>query len=587
MKNEAPHAFARDIFKYFGERNPPKHYPPSRKASEGYPPSSTDSRPWFSAKADKIFLLIIFLLAFILRFWQLGQVPQSLDWDEASLGYNAYSILKTGRDEYGSFLPLSIRSFGDYKPPLYTYLTVLPVWLFGLNEFSTRFISAFLGFLTVVVSYFLIKELFPGKKYNLYLIFTFLLAISPWHIQFSRVAFEANCALFFFVSGTWLFLKGLKSGLFFVASFLLFGLSAYAYHSPRLIVPIFLFGLGIIYRKEIKTKISFITVSVLLISLLFLPLIILYGSSTAARFGSVSVINPNEKLGESIRAIELDNKRGDFLGKLTHNRRIVFAREILAGYLDHFNFDFLFLTGDPPGRHHAAGMGMLYLAELPFIIAGIIYLLKRYKQGTAVIFLWFFLAPMASAFTSGTPHAVRALFYLPTYQVITAFGLLYVFRCLKNNLVKYQNRLLKTLIFIAVIGNFFYYLHMYYIHTPIEYAYWWQYGYKEAVAEVAKIEKDYDKVIVTYRYDQPYVYFLFYNKIDPAWYQQNWGGGEVLRAQRSFGKYVLRNLNWDEDSKMSKVILVGTGSEIPEGAPGLVKTINYPDGSVAFRIVAR
>jgi len=580
--------------------------------------------------------MAIFLLAFILRFWQLGSVPQSLDWDEASLGYNAYSIMKTGRDEYGSFLPLSIRSFGDYKPPLYTYLTVLPVWLFGLNEFSTRFISAFLGFLTVVVSYFLIKELFPAKKYDLYLLFTFLFAISPWHIQFSRVAFEANCALFFFVTGTWLFLKGLKSGLFFLVSFLSFGLSAYAYHSPRLIVPIFLFGLVIIFRKEIKTKITFVTVSVLLISLLFLPIVFLYGSSTAARFGSVSVINPNEKLGESIRAIELDNNRGDFFGKLTHNRRIVFAREILAGYLDHFNFAFLFLSGDPPGRHHAAGMGMLYLVELPFILAGIIYMLKllrpygrgiyqngsselksaeaensstsldqttrlaakrvgefregglkRYQRGTAVIFLWFFLAPLASSLTSGTPHAVRALLYLPTYQLITAFGLLYVFSWLSNNLSYNRGRLIKTLIFLAVIGNFFYYLHMYYVHTPIEYAYWWQYGYKEAVAEVAKIEKNYNKVFVTYQYDQPYIYFLFYNQVDPAWYQKNWGGGEVMREQRSFGKYVFRDLDWDEDSEMSKVILVGTASEIPEGASGLVKTINYPDGSVAFRLVAR
>ncbi|MCJ7740228.1 glycosyltransferase family 39 protein, partial [Candidatus Microgenomates bacterium] len=474
-----------------------------------------------------------------------------------------------------------------YKPPLYTYLTVLPVWLFGLNEFSTRFISAFLGFLTVVVSYFLIKELFPAKKYDLYLLFTFLFAISPWHIQFSRVAFEANCALFFFVTGTWLFLKGLKSGLFFLASFLSFGLSAYAYHSPRLIVPIFLFGLGIIFRKEIKTKITFFAVSVLLISLLFLPIILVFGTSTAARFGSVSVINPNEKLGESIKAIELDNNRGDFFGKFTHNRRIVFGREILAGYLDHFNFAFLFLTGDPPGRHHAAGMGMLYLVELPFIIIGLIYMLRNFSRGMAVILLWFLLAPLASSLTSGTPHAVRALLYLPTYQLITAFGLLYVFGWLSNNLSYNRSRLIKTLIFIAVIGNFFYYLHMYYVHTPIEYSYWWQYGYKEAVAEVAKIEKNYDKVFVTYQYDQPYIYFLFYNQVDPAWYQKNWGGGEVMREQRSFGKYVFRDLDWDEDSEMSKVILMGTASEIPEGASGLVKTINYPDGSVAFRLVAR
>jgi len=103
----------------------------------------------------KIFLLfLIFFLGFILRFWQLGVNPPSLDWDEASLGYNAYSLFTTGKDEYGNPWPLSIRSFNDYKPPLYTYLTILPVALTGLNEFSTRFISALFGSLSVVIGYF-------------------------------------------------------------------------------------------------------------------------------------------------------------------------------------------------------------------------------------------------------------------------------------------------------------------------------------------------------------------------------------------------------------------------------------------------
>src|SRR3989338_1768422 len=107
----------------------------------------------------KIILIFIFLIAFILRFWDLGSNPPSLDWDEASLGYNAYSILKTGADEYGNFLPLSIRSFGDYKPHLYTYLTIPPVSLWRLNEYSTRFASALLGFFTLIVGYFLVRIL--------------------------------------------------------------------------------------------------------------------------------------------------------------------------------------------------------------------------------------------------------------------------------------------------------------------------------------------------------------------------------------------------------------------------------------------
>ncbi|MBI4991486.1 glycosyltransferase family 39 protein [Candidatus Gottesmanbacteria bacterium] len=552
---------------------------------------------------NKLLIILIFFLAFVLRFWQLGENPSSLDWDEASLGYNAYSILKSGRDEYGSFLPLAIRSFGDYKPALYTYLTVIPVAIFGLNEFSTRFISALFGTLTVIVAYFLIKELFPRKSSIFYFLFSIFFSLSPWHIQFSRVAFEANTALFFFTSGIWLFLKSIRQGKFFVLSFISFALSAYSYHSPRLVIPILVVGMTFIYRKEIIRQIKWFIVAVVIFILMIIPIVAQFRFSTAARFGSVTVINPSERLGPSIKSIEYDSARGDSLGKLMHNRRIVFGREILAGYLDHFNFDFLFLKGDPPGRHHASGMGMLYWFDLPFVLIGLFYLLRNRDKGASTILWWFLVAPIASSLTSGTPHAVRALLYLPTYQIFTAFGVVRLLDYFKNSPSRsrfatpgrWPNGLLPGvmsngilfLFFSFFVLNFFYYLHMYWIHTPSEYASEWQYGYREAVEEVAKIEQHYDKVVVTYRYDQPYIYFLYYNKIDPTWYQKNWGSGEIERFGRNFGKYEFRNIDWEKDKNLTNTVLVGTPGEIPENTAGLIKEINFPDGFVAFRIVAR
>ena len=105
-------------------------------------------------KTKKIFFAII-VLAFILRFYKLGEVPLSLNWDEVSNAYNAYSILKTGRDEYGNFLPLTNRSFDDYKPPLYMYLNTLTVGTLGLNALAARLPSAFFGLLSVPLVYFL------------------------------------------------------------------------------------------------------------------------------------------------------------------------------------------------------------------------------------------------------------------------------------------------------------------------------------------------------------------------------------------------------------------------------------------------
>lgn len=536
---------------------------------------------------NKIVLISVFILSLILRFWQLGVNPPSLDWDEAALGYNAYSILKTGSDEYGNFLPVSFRSFGDYKPPLYIYLSTLPVAIFGLNEFSTRFASAFLGTLTVFVAYKLFRELFPGKSDILYFIFYFIFSASPWHIQFSRVAFEANTAVFFLVLAIWMFVKGLLKGGYFLLSFVFFALSAYSYHSPRLVIPALLLGLFVIFKRDLRRKLLWVVTGSLLCLLLVYPILIELKTSTAARFGSVSILNAQEQLGDSIEAVSQDKIRGDLIGSLMHNRRIIFVKNILGGYLDHFNFDFLFLTGDSPGRHHSYGMGMLYIWELPFILIGLYYLLNNRSKNTHLLFWWFLVAPLASAFTKATPHAVRSLFYLPIYQMFAAFGLYVASNRIRNDSPLMRKYILVWVILLMFLLNFTYYIHMYYIHTPKVYADWWQYGYKETVEYAKSIENNYSKIIFTYGYDQPYIFYLFYNKIDPVWYQENWGGGEIIRDIRSVGKYEFRNIRWDSDSRLSNVLIIGTPKEIPSDANGIVKDINFPDGKVAFRIVAR
>src|SRR3989344_1238336 len=112
-------------------------------------------KPLLICMKTKYFLFLILTFASILRLWNLGGNPPHLTPDEAAVGYNAYSILKTGRDEYGEFLPIIFKSFGDYKPGLYVYLTVPSVAILGLNEFAARLPSAFFG----IISVFLIYEI--------------------------------------------------------------------------------------------------------------------------------------------------------------------------------------------------------------------------------------------------------------------------------------------------------------------------------------------------------------------------------------------------------------------------------------------
>src|SRR3989304_8276793 len=190
-----------------------------------------------------IFLTFIIIIASILRLWQLGKVPSSPDWDEVALGYNAYSILQSGRDEYGKFLPIILRSFDDYKPALYAYLVMPSISVLCLNVTAVRLPSAIFGILTVLAVFFLVRELF--KKNNIALLTTFLLAISPWHIQFSRVAFEANVGVALNIWALVLFFKGLKEPLWLVSCAFLFGLGLYAYHSERIFLPLLVILLGV------------------------------------------------------------------------------------------------------------------------------------------------------------------------------------------------------------------------------------------------------------------------------------------------------------------------------------------------------
>src|SRR3989344_5981527 len=207
---------------------------------------------------NNLALFAIVILAVVLRFYQLGQNPPSLDWDETAHGYNAYSILKTARDEYGYKFPLSFRSFDDYKPPIYTYLVVPAVAAFGLNDFAVRLPSATLGVLAVIFTYLMAYELFKNR--TIAFLSSLFLAISPWHLQFSRVAFETNSAVFWSVLGTWAFLRGIRAkGLKITAwmslTALAFGANLFMYHNARVFIPIYSLALIILFwQKLIASK---------------------------------------------------------------------------------------------------------------------------------------------------------------------------------------------------------------------------------------------------------------------------------------------------------------------------------------------
>jgi len=480
-----------------------------------------------------LFVAIFFLGAF-LRFYDLGKVPNSLDWDEVSWGYNAYSILHTGKDEYGAVLPLSFKAFGDYKQPVYVYADVIPVQLFGLNAFSVRFPNALFGSLSIIFVFLLVYELFKKRSYAKTLAFLsmFFFAISPWHIQFSRVAFESVVGLFFVLAGVWFFIRGYhleKKWYFFAASFFL-ALSAYTYHAEKLFTPLFVVGL-VIFAKDyfLKHKKLFVIFGLCFVLLNSLWLL---DSRTTARGQSVLFTSEQTQLLKTpLIESDQDIKANQQIFTIFHNRRIIYAETFLENYLGHFNLNWLFVQGDIP-RHHAPGFGLIYVISLPFILMGLYFLFRNERIIALLLGYWFLLSPISGSLVTGSPNAERALIMLPIWQILEALGFIQLIRAINKKILK---KLLLIIIAFIYLFLFTLYVNLYFQHTNSDYENYWQYGYEQAVRAVAKYETGNKKILFAESYEQAYVFYLFYAKIDPKKYIADGGSNRITKACFNIG----------------------------------------------------
>ena len=521
----------------------------------------------------------IILFAAVLRFWQLGQIPPSLYWDEASLGYNAYSILLTARDEHSKFIPVTnFAAFGDYKPPGYIYAAVPSVALFGLNEFSIRFPSAFFGVMTVVLAYLIAKRLFQNEIISLFS--ALFLAISPWHLQFSRGAFEANLGLFFSTLGIYLFLKFAKDKSYYLLfSAFAFLAAMYTFTGQRLFIPFLLVILVIQFRERILANFRIVVLIAIISSLLFWPLFTFTAKTIEGklRFNEVSIFKELKPINDSIRYREIDHF--SWWSDSIHNRRLFYAHEYLVHYFDAFDPGFLFSKGDVNPRLSVQEVGELYLIDLPLILAGIYFLFSQKNKYRWLIIGWLLISPLGPATARETPHALRMIHILPTYQLISAFGLYYFYKAVKFK------KLFISFIFLLLISNFIYYLHMYYLHCPKKYSGEWQYGYKQAV-EIAKFYySEVDNVIITKYLGRPYIYFLLYNKYDPKLF---WQTAKITRDQfyfldvEGFDKFSFTNDQSESNFKGKTIFIVSTG-ELPTDAKKVASIYNLR-GDQAFEV---
>lgn len=528
--------------------------------------------------STRIILIAILMLAAILRFWNLGTVPPSASMDEASIGYNAYSILKTGKDEYGEIPILSHRAYDDYRRATYLYLVTPFIHLFGLNVVAVRLPAVILSILTVLATYFLVKELFTTlnkqKMENIALVAAGLLAISPWHIYISRLGHESNACLAFLVFGVLFFLQGIRKyhWVLILLSMIFFTLSMISYYSGQAFIPLFVVGLFLIFRWSLLSIISSdkkILATFFILLILLVPILLeIFSADALIRFQSTSTFKPEAHSELYRHRVEFWNRaveENDIVGTILYNRHLFPLQVFIQGYISHFNPEWLFanFSAQP---HKVPNMGLLYLWELPFILIGIIGIIFNRVLDLKIklfIFLWFFLAPLPAALATQTPHAMRSYSFLPTWQIFAAFGLAYALYKLK----KFRILVFFAFVLFILVSLATFYKN-YFIVFPREQSSSFQYTLSRAIPYVLENEKKYDKVVFSNKDNlyQSYMFFLFYSRYDPRPYQEEGGtksGG--FAEEHRFSRYEFRPIAWNQERQRGKILYIGNRGEIPMG----------------------
>ena len=543
---------------------------------------------------SKILLFLIIALSFFLRVYKVSSIPPALNWDEVSIAYNAYSVLKTGRDEWGQFLPLHFKSYGEYKLPAQIYASIPGIAIFGLNEFGVRITPVIYGTLTVLLLYLLIQEAFKIRSVSL--MSAFLLAVSPWHVQLTRASFESSFSLFWVLMAIWFLLKGLKKPKWLIFSMLPFGFSVYTYNSARVFTPLFLFATAIIFRKYFWEKRKWFLVSVALFTALMIPLVpFVLSGEAGARYKLVSITD------EKGLVPRINERRGastlpGILPRLIHNKVTYLSFYFAKNYLAHFTPDFLFIKGAGHRQHHVQGVGELYLFQSPFLLLGLYYLFKKKDRNLKILLPWLLLAFVPVALTNDSiPNALRTVIAAPVYQIFTALGIYAVYGWVKNKKLFY---LLIGISIIIFLINFSAFLKNLFVYYPIKYSRDWQYGNKEAVEYIKENEDKYDLITFTRHYGEPHMFTLFYLKYDPAQFQNipNLDRFETYDWVRvlKFDKFYFPDLG-DKGTQYQdiinanpgkKILFIGKPGDFPVYIPRLL-TVKFLNDEVAFEIVEK
>ncbi len=473
-------------------------------------------------KKEKILFFLIFTFAAFLRLWHLGQAPPGLYSDEVDVAYQARLFLDQKTDYFGNSWPIHFHSFADWRTPGYIYSALPFIALADPSATAVRLPAALWGLLSLLAFFHLCKKIF--KQTGPALLALALLSFSPWHIHYSRIAFEVTGMLFFILLGLSFllsFLKKPKPHLFLI-SFSSFILSTYFYSTAKLFVPIIvisaLFFWWPVFKKTLLSR-RFLP-SFLLLFLLALPMIRSLAAGEAGfRFSYINIFTDPTTPQEIDRLRETDavilNQGQKEVGmstplssKIFHNKLLFWGQTGLKNYLQAFSTQFLFISGDQNPRHGFLKTGMLYPLEFFIIILSLIFFVPS-KEKTFFLTL-LFLTPLPFALTRDEPgaHATRLFLLLPFLYLLEANGLALIYQKLK--------RLPRIIIFsslaTAYLLSFILFWHHYLYHYPGLSERYWNAATQEVVQKAFASQEKFDHIYFSQSSHQSLLpFFLFWN----------------------------------------------------------------------------
>lgn len=530
-------------------------------------------------------LFSIFVVALLLRIYKLDSVPYGFHIDEAKVGWNAYSILKTGRDDKGNLFSVYYDSFGDFRPAGLIYLVVPSVAIFGNTILAVRLPFAIVGALTILAIFFLVLEIFGKQKKDLAKIAAIMLAFNPWHIIASRATSESIIVIFLTIWGLYFFIKLYRSDSWRDMLLSLFSLllAFFFYHNIRVLAPVFVLFLIFLYRiiflRKIKFKQLLVTVSLILVTLLIF-------SSPEAR-GRASQVSLKSDFKVLYEVTKMPNEEGPnhvFIARAFHNRLSSYIRRFVEEYREYFGTNFL--TGDSvkPIRYMVPQTGLLTYIELILVLIGVFFTSR--KKELLIVLGLLFVAPLPAAVTlEDTPNIQRAILMIPFLVIIAAYG---YYELLK---LPRKWKFLSIFVIIGYFLNFVYFSHMYLVHQKMSLAsYYRDGGNVELVKKIVEIKGIYKKVILTNNPDDLYPWIAFLTKTDPILFNQSYR--DVRGGIRTFENIVfsvdkcpLNEAIKRGDKNLDSVLFVDNeGCEIDKKTKSLadiklIDTIKRPDGS--------